>query len=294
MSASVASGAPDYVVIGHFTVDITPWGRALGGTAIYAGLTAARAGLRVGVLTRGNLAGLPRQVREELEMVSREVELVIQSAGATTTFANEEVAGRRVQTLHAWGGEIELSGLPADWRAPAIMHIAPVAQELEPRSLSRVAPGYLGVTPQGWVRRWAARLPARVRFEELKLTNEMNARFDAMVVSSEELAATRESFDAVSKRGLAVVTRGRRGATALDRGHVIEVPGYPGTQVDTTGAGDVFAGMLFLMRGRGEPIVRSLRHASAAAALSIGARGIAGVPHFEQVAELVEIEESRP
>jgi sugar/nucleoside kinase (ribokinase family) len=294
MSASVPSGAPDYVVIGHFTVDITPWGRALGGTAIYAALTAARAGLRVGVLTRGNLDGLPRTVRAELEQVSREVELVIESGGATTTFQNEEVVDRRVQTLHAWGGEIDLSGLPPDWRSPAVMHIAPVAQELEPRALSRVAPDYLAITPQGWIRRWPARLPARIRYEALKLTSEQAARFDAMVASSEELAPLRDLFDAVSRRGLAVVTRGRRGATAIDRGHVIEVPGYPGERVDTTGAGDVFAAMLFLMRGRGEPVVRSLRHASAAAALSVGARGIAAVPTFDEVAALVEIEESRP
>jgi sugar/nucleoside kinase (ribokinase family) len=52
--------------------------------------------------------------------------------------------------------------------------------------------------------------------------------------------------------------------------------------------------MLFLMRGRGEPIVKSLRYASAAAAISITARGISSVPAFEQVVELIEVEESRP
>jgi sugar/nucleoside kinase (ribokinase family) len=294
MSASGVSGAPDYVVIGHFTVDNLPWGKALGGTAIYAALTAARAGLRAGVLSRGNLAGLPKAVREQLELVSRELELVIQASSATTTFTNEEVVDRRRQTLHAWGGEIDLSGLPPDWRSAAVIHLAPVARELDPRALPRIAPDYLGVTPQGWLRAWSARLPAPVRLSPYKFSNETLARFDAMVASSEELAALRDAFDAVGRQHLAVVTRGRRGATAIDRGHVIEVPGFPGKLVDATGAGDVFAATLFLMRARGEPVIRSLKHASAAAALSIAGRGVESVPHFDAVSELVEIEESRP
>jgi hypothetical protein len=52
--------------------------------------------------------------------------------------------------------------------------------------------------------------------------------------------------------------------------------------------------MLFLLRGRGEPVISSLRHASAAAALSVRGHGVESVPVFDAVAEFVEIEESRP
>jgi sugar/nucleoside kinase (ribokinase family) len=41
----------DYLVIGHLTVDLTPSGPALGGSASYAALTARALGLRVGVVT---------------------------------------------------------------------------------------------------------------------------------------------------------------------------------------------------------------------------------------------------
>ena len=45
----------DYLVIGHITVDLTPSGPALGGSAAYAALTARALGLRVGIVTvRGN------------------------------------------------------------------------------------------------------------------------------------------------------------------------------------------------------------------------------------------------
>ncbi|MEZ4521261.1 MAG: PfkB family carbohydrate kinase [Thermomicrobiales bacterium] len=294
MTSAGNPGTPDFVAIGHFTVDRMPWGAALGGSVAYAALAAARSGARVGVLTRGDIAHLPRDVRRDLELVSNEVELVIQSSRATTTFTNAEVVDRRVQTLHAWGGEIDLSGLPPDWRGAPVMHIAPVAQELDPRGLARLAPGYLGVTPQGWIRRWDSKLPSRVRHEPLKLSNELASRFDSMVASSEELAMLREPFEAVSRTGLAVVTRGRRGATAIDRGRTMEIEGFPGERIDTTGAGDVFAAILFLMRGQGQPLSRSLRFASAAAALSVAGRGISAIPSSAAVEELVEIEDSRP
>jgi sugar/nucleoside kinase (ribokinase family) len=199
-----------------------------------------------------------------------------------------------VQTLHAWGGEIDLSGLPPEWRGVQIMHLAPVAQELDARGLARLAPTYLGVTPQGWVRHWGSTLPAQVYLEQLKLSPELSARFDAMVASAEELAMLREPYDAVSRTGLAVVTRGRRGATALDRGRVSEVQGYQGERVDTTGAGDVFAAMLFALRGRGQPLIRSLQSAAAAAALSITARGITAIPTMAEVEDVVEAGKLRP
>ena len=45
----------DYLVIGHITVDLTPSGPVIGGSASYSALTARALGLRVGVVTvRGN------------------------------------------------------------------------------------------------------------------------------------------------------------------------------------------------------------------------------------------------
>ncbi|HBY47501.1 MAG TPA: carbohydrate kinase, partial [Chloroflexi bacterium] len=51
----MASRVPDVVVIGHLTIDRTPRGEALGGSVLYAALTAARYGARTAILTRANL-----------------------------------------------------------------------------------------------------------------------------------------------------------------------------------------------------------------------------------------------
>ena len=61
----------DYLVIGHITVDLTPTGPALGGSAVYAALTARAMGLRVGVVTvRAN--ELPLQAMTGIAVVAGE------------------------------------------------------------------------------------------------------------------------------------------------------------------------------------------------------------------------------
>lgn len=292
--SQVASTIPDYVTIGHLTIDHTPDGPRLGGTVVYSALAAARFGARAVILSCCNLEQLPQPVAEELAIVSEDVELVIQGAADTTAFTNHEYGGMRSQTIHSWGGPIDLTGLPPAWRSAPAIHLAPVAREIDPRGLGRLAPGYLGVTPQGWLRRWTEPFPSSVRLETLRVPADVAARFDGLVVSAEEHVPARELYDAVGRAGLAVITRGQQGASAIDRGRPLDVRSYPARRVDTTGAGDVFAGVLFYLRSQRHSVIGSLRLASAAAALSVQEAGIHAIPTREEVERLVEIEASRP
>jgi sugar/nucleoside kinase (ribokinase family) len=104
------------------------------------------------------------------------------------------------------------------------------------------------------------------------------SRIDALVVSSEEHTYAREALEAVGARGLAVVTRGVDGAQLVDRGRLIDIPAYPVPAVDDTGAGDVFAAVLFLMRANREPTTTAARVAAAAAALSVQGIGPEATP----------------
>ncbi|NYI04119.1 ribokinase [Allostreptomyces psammosilenae] len=73
-----------------------------------------------------------------------------------------------------------------------------------------------------------------------------------------------------------VVTLGARGClhATRDGGHTV-VPAVPVTAVDTTGAGDVFAGVLAVALAEGSPVDGALRRATAAAALSVTRSGAA-------------------
>ncbi|CAN5536504.1 hypothetical protein BH09ACT4_BH09ACT4_24080 [soil metagenome] len=70
--------------------------------------------------------------------------------------------------------------------------------------------------------------------------------------------------------GLVVMTRGSRGAlVARDGAVVIEVPPRVVEPVDTTAAGDTFAGVLVAMLAEGAPLERALTTATVAASISV-------------------------
>jgi sugar/nucleoside kinase (ribokinase family) len=288
MSASHSGRVPEYVAIGHMTIDRTPSGNVLGGSVLYAALTAARYGLRSGIFTRANLGALDRQMREQLDAIAAEVEIVTQSSPGITTFTNTEVAGRRSQALHDWGGEIDLTGLPPLWRSAGAIHIAPVAQEIDLRQVNRLSPQLLGCTPQGWLRHWDEQRLGQVRTSPLRLPPDFVSRIDALVVSAEEYAHARDVVVEIGQRGLSVVTRGIQGASLIDRGREVDVPAYRVKVVDTTGAGDVFAAALFAARSARESVSASARYASAAAALTVAGTGLSAVPSREAVEALIE------
>lgn len=87
-----------------------------------------------------------------------------------------------------------------------------------------------------------------------------------------------------------VITLGKDGALWLDRdGGIGHTPAFATDVVDTTGAGDTFAGAFAVARMDGCPIDEAVRRASAAGALSVqrtGARG--GMPDAGALAKRLE------
>ncbi|GBD18244.1 Sulfofructose kinase [bacterium HR27] len=276
--------APHYVAIGHVTVDLDPMTGTprLGGTALYAALAAARFGLDAAILTRGNFEAYGPGILEDLARFSREVAVIVQESTVPTVFTNRSVAGRREQTIHSWAGPIDLSGLPPTWRSAPVIHFAPVAQEIDPRQASRVSPEFLGTTPQGWMRQWP-RQGGRVRLIPLRLPLEFVARVDGFVLSTIEHTLARDEIEAIAQRGIVSITRGPEGATVIDRGRSYDIPAYPVPVRDDTGAGDVFAAVLFALRARREPTLWAAKMAAAAAALKVQGVGPDAVPTREAV-----------
>jgi ribokinase len=74
----------------------------------------------------------------------------------------------------------------------------------------------------------------------------------------------------------AIVTLGERGAVLSSAEHEAHLPAFAVPQVvDTTGAGDAFNGALAVALAERRPLLEAARFASAAAALSVTARGAA-------------------
>lgn len=86
-----------------------------------------------------------------------------------------------------------------------------------------------------------------------------------------------------------VITLGSRGSLYGNRsGELIEIPSYPVRAVDTTAAGDTFAGVLAVRRVEGADMREALRAASAAAALSVQRNGASSsMPTREEIMEFL-------
>ncbi len=85
--------------------------------------------------------------------------------------------------------------------------------------------------------------------------------------------------------GLVVMTRGARGALVAREGAVIaEVPARKVTAVDTTGAGDTFAGVLVAWLASGAELAAALDAASAAASISVTRPGAStSMPTWDEI-----------
>ncbi|MGH2551923.1 MAG: PfkB family carbohydrate kinase, partial [Thermomicrobiales bacterium] len=277
--------APDYVVIGHICADLLPDGTAvLGGTALYSALTAASLGWRVGILTRGrygqNVDGINVP---SLDPYADKFSMIVQEAERPTVFVNEYQAGRRVQTVPHWGGQIDLRGLPPHWRNAKVIHLGPIAQEIDMKETGGLTPEFLGVTPQGWMREWP-RSGGRVKLNHLRIAPKLLSRIDGVIVSEEEISLSRDTVDQVGSRRLAVITRGEWGSRVVYAGAHAELPGYKIAAKDLTGAGDVFATAFFIKATeRSVSAVNAARFANAVAALSLREIGPNGIPTLDEV-----------
>ena len=259
----------DYIVIGHLTLDLTPSGPALGGSAAYAALTARALGMRPGIVTAwGNeiepavLAGIP---------------LVTTQVPHSTTFENLYTAAGRVQYVRRIAPPIDFSLVPQAWRSAKIIHLAPLVQEIGPLLPEGFSPALLGMTPQGWLRAWDA--GGLVHPCPWSPSEEVLSKAGAVVLGLEDVGGDEEQVEWLAQRvGLLVVTEGAAGARLFWRGDSRRFRPPQVTEVDATGAGDVFAASFFIRLLETRDPWEAMRFATRMGAVSVTRPGLQGVP----------------
>lgn len=267
-----ADSTLDYLALGHVAADVRDDGTvALGGAVSYAARTAAALGLRAGIVTR-SASGFPPP--HALPGVAcRSV-----PSTSTTSFRNRySDGGHRVQVLVDLAPPLRPADIPPHWRRVRILHLAPIVHEVGPDVAATINADFVGLTPQGWLRRLA--VGSQVERETVShIPRELLARADAVVLSEEDVGGDHDQLRWLATRvPVLVATRGPEGAVAFARGQVIEVPAAPAAVVDPTGTGDVFAAAFFIRYHETGDSAIALRFAAAAAALSIEAEGLAGI-----------------
>lgn len=271
----------DYLVIGHITRDLTPTGPRLGGTASYAALTANALGLRVGIVTSW-AAEVPLGPLRQIPIISYPTE-------HSTTFENIYTSDGRLQILHHLAAPLDYHLIPEPWRSAPIVHLGPVAREVEPSLVRRFPSSLVGLTPQGWLRSWGA--GGRVSPSEWPEAAFMLGQAGISVLSIEDLSGDEnriEEFASASR--ILVITEGSAGARVYWNGDVRRFRPPAVTEVEATGAGDVFAAAYFTRYFSTRDPWEAARFANQIAAISVTRYGLDGIPTPVEVQEsLLEV-----
>jgi len=282
MLDSIPLQAVDYLVIGHITRDLTSEGFHLGGTAAFSALTARALGLGVGVVTSCNEKS-PMKVFEGIPVISL-------SSEHTTTFENI-YAGKdgRTQILHHHAEHISFDSVPESWRNASIIHLGPVAQELDSALPTNLSPSLLGITPQGWMRTWNDEgyiTPCRWQNAEQILP-----QAGAVVISREDVGGDEELIEVMARQTrLLAVTEAEAGAVLYWNGDRRRFRASEVEEVDATGAGDIFATAFFIRLFTKRDPWEAARFATQLSARSVTRIGLDGIPTQSEIEEcLMEV-----
>ncbi|OLC14999.1 MAG: hypothetical protein AUH29_08970 [Candidatus Rokubacteria bacterium 13_1_40CM_69_27] len=262
--------APDFVAVGHVTLDRFGEITRPGGAALFAAITAHRLGLSAGILTSHG-EDFP------LEAIPPQIEVVNAPSPHTTVFEHRREAGRRRLRLVASARPLSPADVPPDWLDAELVLLAPVFGEVDPAFAGTFTEATLAAEAQGWLR--GAGPAGEVTPQPWTPPPGLLGRLLALFVSAEDVRGQEPSLaEWLQRLPLAAVTAGRAGALLYVSGQRYEVRARPTREADPTGAGDVFAAaFLASYRLDGNPW-QAAAAGACAAALSVEGEGWSTVP----------------
>ncbi|GAB4416194.1 MAG: sugar kinase [Bryobacter sp.] len=264
--------------------------RSLGGNGANTSYALAKLGARVGL---AGAVGADEEGRELLRILA---EVGVDTSAVATlehptpaTVALVKSNGARA-FLHRPGASRHSLNEAVALPPARHLHVAnpfgvPALRQLAPKNLANArAAGMSTSLDAGWDSRgeWGkVVLPCAPYLDVLFL----NAEEGRLITGEAKEAKVLAALHSAGARKI-VLKRGKRGALLSShevggQGYVARVPGYSVAAVDTTGAGDVFAGAFLAAWLRGQSASEAVRFANAAAALSVMALGsVAGMRDF--------------
>ena len=107
--------------------------------------------------------------------------------------------------------------------------------------------------------------------------------------SEEDVDSTEKAVESYRSYTMVVITRGRGGATVYTQDRDYPVPAFQTTEVDPTGAGDVFAAAFLIKYNETRDPVEAATFANCVASFVIERKGVYGIPFSEEVEERLTI-----
>mgnify|MGYP002395277953 CR=1 FL=1 len=226
----------DYLIFGHLTADIINSGQCLGGTAAFSGLTAHALGLRTGIVTAYS-DGLDISPIRSLWIKN------IQSE-QTTTFKNISDGIHRTQYLYQTAEKITKKDCPELNPPPAIVHLGPMAAEVDPEIIRCYKNSLKCLTPQGWFRQTDDNF--KVEYQMWENYETYLSMADIAVLSLQDVMGDEAVIGKMAVMvPILVVTENFRGARVYWHNDARFINAPEVKYEDDTGAGDIFAAAFF-------------------------------------------------
>jgi len=280
MSFQPERSSPDYLVLGHITRDLVEGGSRPGGTVLYSGIMAQRMGLHAAMITSCPEDLLPEGL-DGFEIINQPTENI-------TTFKNLYSAAGREQYLEEKAQDLDISLVPESWKKSKIIHLGPVAGEINSEFSKQLLSCSVCYSLQGWLRDWEENgkifpiPPKHVALPEVNKT--------AAFLSIEDIGNDQEKLDQLRYNfPLLVLTKGYEGAEIFFDEEILTISAESVVEKDPTGAGDIFAAafMIYWVL-RGKSIVEAAGLASKLAGLSVTRPGLDGIPSVEEIRDIEE------
>lgn len=262
---------PTYLLVGTVTKDLLPnHDFVTGGTITYAGMTVKQLGWRPTIITAAASDFAPPAYLANADWR-------ILPSNETTTFRNEYTPHGRRQTIGPIARSITAADIPANCRQATLVHLCPLAQDVEPSVAGVFEDSLLVATPQGWLRQWDQQ--GFVSLGKWQGAAQILPRLHVAVISSEDVEDNWSLAETwAAQLSILIVTQGHEGCTIFSQGKTIRVPPRAAQPVDPTGAGDVFAAAFFIRFHETNQLWDAAYFANVTASMAIERSGPEGVP----------------
>ena len=269
--------SPLFLAIGHFCYDVAPNGYVLGGAAAYATITARNLGCRACAVTAIG-ANFDRE-----NPILDGIDVAYHESPETTIFDNRyDSDGQRQQLILGVGGKLQRQHIPRQWKNADIAYLCPLTGEVDAPIAQCFDHALVGVTPQGWMRRWDE--SRHVRSKRWHTAEAILPHADVLVLSEEDIAASPEDLEKyIQWTRIVVLTKGKQGATLYENGQILASAAYPANAVDPTGAGDVFAAAFLIKYHETQAAQAALNFAHCVASFSVEGEGTTCIPTLNQI-----------
>lgn len=232
MVQQVMSEYIDYLVIGHLSQDKVAKGVRVGGTVAYAARTAQALHCHTAVVTAAS-------AEYDLGLALPGITVQCVPSAHSTCFTNTYTANGRIQTLHSLATPLTAAHIPTAWQRAAVVHLGPIANEVDAQMIDLFSNSMVGLTPQGWMRRWDEN--GRVYAREWEAAATILPLAAAVILSEEDLLHLDMLAQYRQWAPLLVLTRGYNGCTVFFNGTERHFPAPAVVEKEMTGAGDIFA-----------------------------------------------------